>query len=259
MSSAAQAATLPWVLDAFGWVNLAAPLVLLIVGPVFAFALTLGLTSIGVGSLLPWVAPWTDVLAVAAGHAFGAALAFSGPVAGLGVRAPGLDGAAWAWAMGMVAAACWPARLLFPRRVLFMMGLAPLLMLGQGAGHEWILFDVGQGDCALALNRRSTWMIDTGPAPAGGAGYAWGPARALRWYGRRRIDLLVLTHHGEPMALVRAEAELDRRIAVLLLRALRNDLKVVKLQNRDRNVPAVIREQAGHPDFLCDHSRAQHL
>ena len=49
-----------------------------------------------------------------------------------------------------------------------------------------------------------------------------------------------------------ADAELKRGVTVLLLRAMRNDLTALNLENRDRNVIARVGEDAGHPQLLCD-------
>ena len=59
-----------------------------------------------------------------------------------------------------------------------------------------------------------------------------------------------------PARLARAGAELQRRVAVLLVRALGQHLHVGELQHRDRHVLAGLREDPGHPNLLRDHSGA---
>ena len=49
-----------------------------------------------------------------------------------------------------------------------------------------------------------------------------------------------------------ADAELERRIAVLVLRPMGDDLAVVDLQDGHRDVFARVREDAGHPELLCN-------
>jgi competence protein ComEC len=74
-----------------------------------------------------------------------------------------------------------------------MMGLAPLLMLGQGAGHEWILFDVGQGDAAVYRCGERALVIDSGPRYEGIAPASW---TLVDWIERRGLDdvSVALTH-----------------------------------------------------------------
>ena len=57
---------------------------------------------------------------------------------------------------------------------------------------------------------------------------------------------------GDVLDLRAADAELNGGVAVLLHRAMRDDLNAVEFQNRDRNMFAAVREDAGHADFLCD-------
>ena len=51
-----------------------------------------------------------------------------------------------------------------------------------------------------------------------------------------------------------ARPELHGDIAVLLDRAMSDDLAVIELQHGDRDMFAGIGEDAGHPDFLCNHT-----
>ena len=70
-----------------------------------------------------------------------------------------------------------------------------------------------------------------------------------------RLDL----SHREPAALgLRdvldlgfADAELHRGVAVLLFRAMRDDLAALDLENRDRHMIARVGEDAGHPSFCA--------
>ena len=57
---------------------------------------------------------------------------------------------------------------------------------------------------------------------------------------------------GDVLDLGAADAELHGRIAILLLGPVGNHLATVELQDRDRNMFARIREDAGHADLLCD-------
>ena len=57
---------------------------------------------------------------------------------------------------------------------------------------------------------------------------------------------------GDVLHLGAADAELKSGVAVLLLRAVGDDLKAVELQNRDRHMFPAVREDAGHADLLCD-------
>jgi hypothetical protein len=61
---------------------------------------------------------------------------------------------------------------------------------------------------------------------------------------------------GDILCLGRASAELNRDIAVTVLFAARHDLDILKHQNGNRHVPAIILEQAGHPHLLSDHASA---
>jgi hypothetical protein len=59
---------------------------------------------------------------------------------------------------------------------------------------------------------------------------------------------------GEARRLTGSRAHLDRGVSVLIGGALRKDLKLLELQNRHRHMLSGIREDAGHADFLCNHS-----
>jgi len=53
-----------------------------------------------------------------------------------------------------------------------------------------------------------------------------------------------------------ASTELDRDVAVTIGGANRNYLTIFQSQNRNGNMPAVLLEQPGHPDFFGDHASA---
>jgi hypothetical protein len=55
--------------------------------------------------------------------------------------------------------------------------------------------------------------------------------------------------------LAQANAELKSGVAVLLLGALRDHLAIVQPEHSHRHLLPGIREDAGHADLLCDHSR----
>jgi len=76
----------------------------------------------------------------------------------------------------------------------------------------------------------------------------------------RELALRLDLRDGEPSALgLRnvlhlglADADLQRGVAVLFHGQMGDDLAAVDLQNRDRDVFSRIREDACHPDFLCN-------
>ncbi len=53
-----------------------------------------------------------------------------------------------------------------------------------------------------------------------------------------------------------ARTDLKREVAVAIGGAVRNDLAVFQSENGHGHVPAILLEQAGHPDFLCDNAGA---
>lgn len=195
VSVTAQLATLPWVLDAFGFVNLVAPLTLLLVGPVFAVTLVLGLGGLAAAGGSRVLAGWIDPLVASAGHAFGALLLGFAPAAGLVWRHPGLEGAGWAGALLAVAAALWPARAVGRRtRVLTVLAALAIATGLPAADHEWVAFDVGQGDAMVVRCGPEVLVVDTGPRYGGRSPAGW---TLLDWMERRRIrDARVLVTHG---------------------------------------------------------------
>ena len=59
---------------------------------------------------------------------------------------------------------------------------------------------------------------------------------------------------GEARRLARARTELQRRVAVLVVGAMTDNLHVVELQHGHRDVLPGVREDAGHAHLLCNHS-----
>src|SRR5262245_50903745 len=59
---------------------------------------------------------------------------------------------------------------------------------------------------------------------------------------------------GQVLGPARAGTELQRHVAVFVLRAVGNNLAIGETQHRNRHVLASVRKDARHPDFLCDHS-----
>ncbi len=57
---------------------------------------------------------------------------------------------------------------------------------------------------------------------------------------------------GDVLDLGLADAELEGGVAVLFLRAMRDDLAALDLEDRDRHVIARVGEDAGHAQLLCD-------
>ncbi len=70
-----------------------------------------------------------------------------------------------------------------------------------------------------------------------------GSSREMAAHRLRRV-----LHLGKP------DAELQRRVAVLFLGTLSNDLAVLHAENRDRHMLASVVVDARHPDFLCDNT-----
>ena len=64
---------------------------------------------------------------------------------------------------------------------------------------------------------------------------------------------------GDILRLDSAGAELEGGIAVLLLRALAHDLAVLEIEHGHGDVCAIIQEQAGHAQLLCDQTRTHRL
>ncbi len=72
--------------------------------------------------------------------------------------------------------------------------VAVVVVTRPASGPSFVMLDTGQGEAWVVLWAEETWVIDTGPPP-GEAGRARDLLiPTLRWYGRRRIDRLILTH-----------------------------------------------------------------
>jgi competence protein ComEC len=195
VSGAAQLATLPWVLDAFGFVNLAAPVTLLLVGPIFAIVLMAGLAGMAIGGLVPGLSPWADPLTIASGHLFGFALRLVAPADRWALHAPGFDGLAWSAILLAVVACLWPAGWHVRTRVVAAVPLVLVAILAQHPRHEWVLFDVGQGDAAVLRCGADVLVIDTGPHFGAVAPAEWTVVDWLRRRGLDRVDVLVTHGH----------------------------------------------------------------
>jgi competence protein ComEC len=194
ISVAAQVATAPWVLDAFGFLNLAAPLSLLLVAPVFAICLIAGLASVALGGLVPVLAPWTDPVVVLVSHGFGGVLALVGWTSGFVLRHPGFDGGTWAVALVVAASGLWPARLRWRTRGIVSVVLLVAIHLAPKNDHEWVVFDVGQGDGMVLRCGHSFLVVDTGPRYGERSPAGW----TLVDYLERRdaSDLSLVITHG---------------------------------------------------------------
>jgi len=212
ISLAAQAATLPWILDAFGFVNLLAPAALLLVAPVFAVALVAGLGALALGAMFAVLQPWCDVLMALAGHAFGASLALASLPGRQAFTHPGLDGGSWSVALLVCALGLWPARLRVRWRIIAMASLLVAVHVQGSSDHEWVMFDVGQGDALVLRCRDQYLVVDTGPR--------WDEAAPVQWtlldyLQRRRVKRLrvVITHghldHSGGLAALLANGVVD--------------------------------------------------
>ena len=173
ISMAAQLATAPWVLDAFGFLSLAAPLTLLLVAPVFAVCLVAGLSALTVGGLLPVCTPWTDPLVVLVSHGFGGVLALVEWTSGYVFRHPGLDAGGWVVALFASGCALWPARVRWSLRAPAIAALMIAVHVVPRSDHEWIVFDVGQGDGMVLRCGRAFLVVDTGPRYAESSPAGW--------------------------------------------------------------------------------------
>jgi competence protein ComEC len=193
ISVAAQLATAPWVLDAFGFLSLAAPLTLLLVAPVFAACLVGGLSALTIGGVFPMVGRWIDPLVVLASHAFGGVLELVSWTSGFVFRHPGLDGGGWVAALLMSACALWPARVRWRVRAPAIAALILAVHLVPRNDHEWIVFDVGQGDGMVLRCGRAFLVIDTGPRYAERSPAGW---TLVDYLARRDADEIkvVITH-----------------------------------------------------------------
>ena len=96
--------------------------------------------------------------------------------------------------IGVVLAIAWPAAR-SPRAVVvagvaavaLVVSRPPARVLPPPAGLRVTFLDIGQGDATLIQDRRTSVLVDTGPADGG-------VVARLRRAGVRRLDLLVVTH-----------------------------------------------------------------
>ncbi len=194
ISVAAQLATAPWVLDAFGFMSLAAPLTLLLVAPVFAVSLVGGLSALTIGGVIPVSGPWIDPLVVLVSHGFGGVLALVGWTSGFVLRHPGLDGGGWVAALLISAWALWPARVRWSVRGPVIAALMIIVHLVGRNDHEWVVFDVGQGDGMVLRCGRTFLVVDTGPRYAERSPAGW---TLVDYLERRNAgDVRVVITHG---------------------------------------------------------------
>jgi competence protein ComEC len=227
--------TMPWVLDAFGRVNLVAPLTLLLVGPVFAVSLVSGLGALALGGIVPVLRPWCDVITTLSGHLFGFSLHLVGWASGLALVTPGLDGAQWAIALGALTLAVWPVHISrIPRVAGVCILVAGAVAVGPRNDHAWVLFDVGQGDAGVFRCGSAALVIDAGPRYDGRSPAAW---TVVDWIERRRLaSVTVLLTHGH--------ADHTGGIAELLARG-RVETILVAVADSSRAWTSRVREAAG--------------
>ena len=114
-------------------------------------------------------------------------------------------------------------------------------LAGRSAGHVDILADdeVVGGDLGADRNERIGIDAELGELALG------------LDLGDREIAAVGL---GRALHLAHAGAELERDVAVLLFGAMRDDLAIAEPQHRHRHMLAGLGEEAGHPDFLCEHT-----
>ena len=199
LSCAAQLGTATWTLDTFGRIPLLAPLLLLLLGPVFGMVLSVG----GVAACLALLPGAVGSIAAAGAamlaHGFGALVARAEGSGAWAFTHPGLTGGAYVVALVvsalfLVPGTCggrWPGRTVVGVVVGLLVGLH--LTLWRNPEHRWISLDVGQGDAGVYRCGTDWWIVDTGPG-------GWGRSAAARVvlpYLRRRgarDATLVLTH-----------------------------------------------------------------
>ena len=180
---AAQAATLPLVLDAFGYLPLLSPLANLLALPLVAWVVVYGLAR----AFLPLPAAGLELPAALLLDL--AQLFAKGPKLLWGeISPPGF----WLYYLALAALVLALHRRLSPRRAALVSALAALFSLAAAhypALSVWQL-DVGEGHATLVKAPGGVEvLIDTGPAWAGGR-----VVRAHRALGIHALDLLVLTH-----------------------------------------------------------------
>ncbi len=191
ISLVAQLFTLPLTCPAFGEVSLIAPLANLVLAPLFAGLVSLGLAA---AALTPLSALQPPVLAAAEGvsQAFCVALCTLArlPLACLPMEASAAPMFAILCAACVVLYAAWPApcKRMLLRGAVVLVGGAVALLLGlrllQPA--RVCVLDVGQGDAILVADGSAAVLVDTGPDEK--------VSQALARQGIIHLDAIVLTH-----------------------------------------------------------------
>ena len=197
VSWAAQAATLPWALEAFSYVSPVAPLLNLIAVPLAGLLLVAALGWIALAILLPATREISALLLDLLASPF--------------QLLPALPSGPWlcfplppSWWLGFALAVVALAAAASPRSARRALLLGLLLsarpqarIAGAAQEVEWIVADVGQGDGALVRRGAAAMLIDGG----GGVGprrsrdfaaQVWLPLLAAR--GISRLDVAVVTH-----------------------------------------------------------------
>lgn len=191
VSVVAQLFTLPLTCPAFGEVSLIAPLANLVLAPLFAGLVSLGLVA---AALTPLSALQSPVLAAAEGvsQAFCVVLCALArlPLACLPMEASAVPMLAILCAASAALYGVWPT----PRKRILLRGAAVLaggsvaLLLGlrllQPA--RVCVLDVGQGDAILVADGSTAVLVDTGPDEK--------VSQALARQGIIHLDAIVLTH-----------------------------------------------------------------
>lgn len=191
VSVVAQLFTLPLTCPAFGEVSLIAPLANLVLAPLFAGLVSLGLVA---AALTPLSALQSPVLAAAEGvsQAFCVVLCALArlPLACLPMEASAVPMLAILCAASAALYGAWPT----PRKRILLRGAAVLaggsvaLLLGlrllQPA--RVCVLDVGQGDAILVADGSTAVLVDTGPDEK--------VSQALARQGIIHLDAIVLTH-----------------------------------------------------------------
>lgn len=191
VSVVAQLFTLPLTCPAFGEVSLIAPLANLVLAPLFAGLVSLGLVA---AALTPLSALQSPVLAAAEGvsQAFCVVLCALArlPLACLPMEASVVPMLAILCAASVALYGAWPT----PRKRILLRGAAVLaggviaFLLGMRLLQpaRVCVLDVGQGDAILVADGSAAVLVDTGPDEK--------VSQALAQQGIIHLDAIVLTH-----------------------------------------------------------------
>lgn len=191
VSVVAQLFTLPLTCPAFGEVSLIAPLANLVLAPLFAGLVSLGLVA---AALTPLSALQSPVLAAAEGvsQAFCVVLCVLArlPLACLPMEASVVPMLAILCAASVALYGAWPT----PRKRILLRGAAVLaggsvaFLLGMRLLQpaRVCVLDVGQGDAILVADGSAAVLVDTGPDEK--------VSQALAQQGIIHLDAIVLTH-----------------------------------------------------------------